>query len=89
MQVAFSLADAAERAVLWQRMLPANAPRAEPLDFEALARQFPDMSGGNIRNAILAGAFLAASDGEGGIITQQHLERAARGEYRAMGRVIR
>ena len=44
------------------------------------------MTGANIRNAVIAAAFLAA--GEGQAITQHHLERAGRGEYVAMGRVI-
>jgi len=45
------------------------------------------MTGANIRNAVLAAAFTAASEGTS--IAQAHLDRAARGEYRAMGRVLR
>ena len=44
------------------------------------------MTGANIRNAAIAGAFLAASEGDR--IEQRHLERAAKGEYRSMGRVL-
>ncbi|MDQ3365967.1 MAG: ATP-binding protein [Myxococcota bacterium] len=85
--IVFYPPDVAERVVLWEQQLPAGAPRTGTLDFEGLADEFPDMTGSNIRNAVLAGAFLAAS--EGSTITQRHLERAALGEYRAMGRVIR
>jgi hypothetical protein len=56
------------------------------LDLEELASEFEDLSGANIRNAVLAGAFLAA--GEDKPISQDHLLRGARGEYRAMGRVL-
>ena len=45
------------------------------------------MTGANIRNAVLAAAFSAASEAKS--ISQGHLERAARAEYRAMGRVLR
>jgi SpoVK/Ycf46/Vps4 family AAA+-type ATPase len=85
--IMFDPPEANERAILWQRLLPADAPRADSLDFETLAQDFPDMTGSNIRNAVIAAAFLAA--GEGSIITQHHLVRAGRGEYRAMGRVLR
>jgi SpoVK/Ycf46/Vps4 family AAA+-type ATPase len=78
--------EQAERTDLWKRMLPPEAPLAERIDPEQLARAFPDMTGANIRNAAIAAAFLAAD--EGSTITQEHLERAARGEYRAMGRLI-
>ena len=84
--VVFYPPDADEQMMLWERLLPPEAPRRE-LDFEAVVDQFPDMTGANIRNAVLAAAFLAAS--EGSPIAQDHLERAARGEYRAMGRVVR
>ena len=44
------------------------------------------MTGANIRNAALAAAFLAARDS--GPITRDRVHRAARAEYRAMGRVL-
>jgi SpoVK/Ycf46/Vps4 family AAA+-type ATPase len=75
----------AERVTLWGRYLTTGAPVAD-VDLEALADDFPDMSGANIRNAALTAAFLAA-DGDTSI-TQELLERAARAEYRSMGRVL-
>jgi len=72
---------------LWERMLSVAAPVVRPLDLEKLARTYDAMTGANIRNAVLAAAFTAASEGTS--IAQAHLERAARGEYRAMGRVLR
>ena len=75
-----------ERRQLWQRYATCGAPTTGTLDLEELAEQFPDMTGANIRNASLAAAFLAA--GEGRAISQELLVRAARSEYRAMGRVL-
>ena len=44
------------------------------------------MTGANIRNSVLAAAFLAAA--EGVAISYKHLESAGRSEYRAMGRTL-
>ena len=84
--VVFWPPDQEERERLWARMLAARAPIADELDLAALAHTYDEMTGANIRNAVLSAAFLAAA--EGGSITQAHLERAARGEYLSMGRVL-
>jgi AAA+ superfamily predicted ATPase len=85
--VVFPVPDEEERALLWRRLLTTDsAPLADDLDIPALARTFPKMTGANIRNAVIAAAFLAAA--EGTPITQTCLDRAARGEYASMGRVI-
>jgi hypothetical protein len=84
--VVFWPPDVEERTRLWQSFLPRAVPRARDLDVEMLADRYPEMTGANIRNAVVAGAFLAAA--EASPITQAHLERGARGEYIAMGRVI-
>lgn len=83
--IVFRAPDMQERARLWRNMLPARAAVEQPIDFAELARAFPEMTGGNIRNAVLAAAFLAAADGSR--LGFRHLLAAARGEYRAMGRV--
>jgi SpoVK/Ycf46/Vps4 family AAA+-type ATPase len=87
--IVFQPPELAESMKLWERMLSVgvHAPLAKPLQLEKLARTYEAMTGANIRNAVLAAAFTAAS--EGMAISQAHLERAARGEYRAMGRVLR
>jgi len=86
--VVFWPPDEDEREHLWERQLDTGtAPVDAEIDLSRLARAFPDMTGANIRNAVLAAAFLAAS--ESTRITQEHLERAAKGEYRTMGRVLR
>jgi SpoVK/Ycf46/Vps4 family AAA+-type ATPase len=78
--------DHDERVMLWRRFATCAAPVAGQLELEALASDYPDMTGANIRNASLAAAFLAAA--AGGAISQELLVRAASSEYRAMGRVL-
>jgi len=75
-----------ERVTLWQRFLKTRAPTAGDINFDELATAYPDMTGANIRNAALATAFLAAR--ENGKIDGDRAHRAARAEYRAMGRVL-
>ncbi|MEO8703715.1 MAG: ATP-binding protein [Kofleriaceae bacterium] len=86
--IVFYPPEADERAVLWQQMIPKDAPVSTEVDFVHLAETFPDMTGANIRNAVVSAGFLAASE-SAPRISRAHLERAGRGEYRAMGRVIR
>ncbi|HEY5922168.1 MAG TPA: ATP-binding protein [Kofleriaceae bacterium] len=76
--------DREHRELLWRSMIPDRAQCAGDLDTAALAEQFV-MTGGYIKNAALRAAYLAAS--EGGSITHEHLRRAARAEYEAMGKV--
>jgi AAA+ superfamily predicted ATPase len=75
-----------ERVTLWKRYLATRAPIEGRLAHEELADEYPDMTGANIRNAALAAAFLAAR--EAGAISMDRVHRAARAEYRAMGRVL-
>ncbi|MSP59634.1 MAG: ATP-binding protein [Myxococcales bacterium] len=84
--VRFYAPERDERERLWRTLLPPRAPVAANLDFTALADFYKDMCGGHIRNAVLRGAFLAAAEGKS--IAQDHLNRAARTEYRAMGKVL-
>ena len=84
--VAFWPPELPERTRLWQSMLSTAAPMAADIDVAVLARDFPALAGGHIRNAAVAAAFLAAAAGEP--IGQEHLLRAARAEYRSLGRVL-
>jgi len=83
--VRFPVPDADERVRLWQAMLPPAAPTAPELALDDLAQSFA-MSGGYIRNAVLRAAFLAAD--EDAPIARGHLQRAARLEYEAMGKIV-
>ncbi len=68
--VEFPLPNARHREQLWRGMFPPQAPLADDVDFTFLAEQFP-LPGGDIRNVVLAAAFLAAQDGSA--INMQHL----------------
>jgi AAA+ superfamily predicted ATPase len=81
--VEFPFPEVADRARLWRRLLPAQAP-VEDIDVDFLASRFK-LSGGSIRNVSLSGALLAAADG--GRITMEHLARAVALEYDKLGRL--
>jgi SpoVK/Ycf46/Vps4 family AAA+-type ATPase len=74
-----------DRLRLWRRCLGTAAPREDDLDLEFLARAFR-MSGGNIRNIVVAAAYAAAEDGAP--ISMSHLVRATQREYRKLGRMV-
>ena len=61
--IEFPFPDAASRERIWRGMFPEKAPLAGDIDFGFLARQF-ELTGGNIRNIALAGALLAAEEGD-------------------------
>ncbi len=84
--IVFGPPEVAERAKLWQEMLNTGAPLATDINWNQLAEDFSDMTGANIRNAAIASAFLAAE--EDTTIAVRHILRAARSEYRSMGRVL-
>lgn len=73
-----------ERLAIWQRVLPAEAPRGADLDLHLLARRF-EIAGAIIRNIALRAAFLAAA--EGAPVLLRHALCAAQREYQKMGKV--
>lgn len=81
----FPFPEIDERMKLWQSMITAEVPVVGALDFKRLAKTYK-MAGGNIRNAVLRAAFLAAMDGAQGI-GNDHLLRAAELEYQGMGKL--
>ncbi len=83
--VDFPFPSERERLRIWEAVWPDELPRDPGIALEAVARRL-EMAGGNIRNVALAAAFLAADDG--GVVTAEHLVRAARREYQKMGKVV-
>jgi hypothetical protein len=81
--VLFPVPDAPLRRELWMRAFPREAPLHADIDIDALARAF-ELSGGNIRNAALAAAYLAAAGG--GPIARRHVLKAIASELEKMGR---
>jgi hypothetical protein len=59
MVVEFPRPDQSSRERLWRQMLPPNAPLAKEVDTQFLAESV-NLTGGNIRNAALHAAYLAA-----------------------------
>ena len=81
--VRFPVPDERHRDALWRAMIPERA-HVDELDFDRLSHAFA-MTGGYIKNAALRAAYLAADANSP--ITTDHLWRAARAEYEAMGKL--
>jgi AAA+ superfamily predicted ATPase len=83
--IEFPFPEAADREVIWRVNFPPETPLAADVDYRLLAERFR-LAGGNIRNIIMAAAFLAAEAGEA--VAMAHLLHASRREYQKMGRLI-
>ncbi|MCA9922406.1 MAG: ATP-binding protein [Anaerolineales bacterium] len=83
--VEFPFPKEADRKRIWEVNFPVETPIMEDVDFALLARRF-SLAGGNIRNIILAAAFLAAEADTA--VAMHHLLRATRREYQKLGRLL-
>lgn len=83
--VEFPFPEAADREIIWGVNVPQETPLKPDVDFGLLARRYR-ITGGNIRNIIMAAAFLAAEAGES--VGMKQLLHASRREYQKMGRLI-
>ena len=83
-RVLFPIPDEELREQLWRAHLPADLPRADDLDLADLARRY-EFTGGSVRNCTVRAAFLAAA--EALPLSQEHLRRAIRLEYRSAGKL--
>ncbi|MEU9120278.1 ATP-binding protein [Streptomyces sp. NPDC048506] len=72
-----------ERAEIWRRVLPAQAP-TKNIEPSLLAQL--TVAGGSIRNIALSGAFLAAEEGDR--LQMRHMLAAARTEYLKLERSL-
>ncbi len=79
----FPMPDESLRRALWAQAFPEAAPLDPDLDLDAVALAF-ELSGGNIRNAALAAAYLAAA--EDSAIARRHVLGAVARELEKMGR---
>jgi AAA+ superfamily predicted ATPase len=89
--IEFPFPEASDRERIWRVNFPAETPIAPDVDFRLLAERFR-LAGGNIRNIILAAAFLAAEakhlNETPQAVGMAHLLHATRREYQKMGRLI-
>lgn len=83
-RIIFPVPDEELREQLWRAHLPSELPLAGDLDLGELARRY-ELTGGSVRNCVLRAAFLAAA--EDAPLTQDHLLRAIRLEYRSAGKL--
>lgn len=81
----FRMPDAKTRALLWQKMLPEQAPADEDLDLAFFAENF-ELSGSEIKDAMLHAAYMAAA--EGGSIGNRHLMEAVKLSFSKYGKVL-
>jgi SpoVK/Ycf46/Vps4 family AAA+-type ATPase len=81
----FPMPSEEDRLRIWQGMLPPALEREPDLDLRRLARDF-EISGGDIKNAVLAAAYMAAAQGKP--VGMHHLKAALRREMIKSGKVI-
>lgn len=81
----FPMPEEPYRLRIWESLVPADAPLSADVDFPFLARQFR-ISGGNIRNIVLAAGFLAAQEGDE--MAMRHFIRGTRREFQKLGRMV-
>jgi hypothetical protein len=84
LRLTFPFPDEDMREKLWRSHLPSELPTAGNFDLGEISRRY-QMSGGYIRNVALRAAFLAAE--EHSPLTQLHLERAIKAEFREIGKI--
>ena len=83
LRVDFPFPDAPSRRAIWATIFPAATPVGD-LDLEFLSTL--SMAGGNIKNAALTAAFLAAEDG--GPVEMRHVVRAVQREFQKTGTLV-
>jgi SpoVK/Ycf46/Vps4 family AAA+-type ATPase len=80
--IVFEMPGVEEREQIWRvQMHPTRTPLAADVDFRALAERY-EVSGGDIRNAVLKAALAAAAEpgaDEAKAIHQRHLDEGMRG----------
>jgi SpoVK/Ycf46/Vps4 family AAA+-type ATPase len=85
-RVTFPMPGAAERARIWERLVPAETPLAADVNFERMGALY-EFAGGAIKNAVVRASYRAWEDGGG--LTQGHLIDAGRVECEALGIAVR
>ena len=84
-RIEFPFPEEEDRERLWPIMLPREMKRTDDIDWPHLAKRF-ELSGGNIRNAVLRAAFYSVE--ASAPINQEMLEKAAIRESEEMGKLV-
>ena len=84
--VHFTPPNAEERLAIWRRHLSDGDLPVGDVDVSVLAERF-ELTGGQIRNIVLAAAFRAAEDA--GPVTRTHIDASITAELRKLGRILR
>ncbi|MDR1240870.1 MAG: ATP-binding protein [Oscillospiraceae bacterium] len=79
--IRFTLPNKLEREQIWKKMFSKYVPLAKDIDFDFLSKF--EISGGNIKNAAVSAAFLAAQKKEK--IENRHLVKALVEEFKKQG----
>lgn len=82
--VEFPLPDDKSRENIWRKTFPRETPLANDVDFAFLSKF--KLTGGNIKNIVLAASFLAAEYSEA--VAMEHLIKATRREYEKIGKLF-
>jgi Winged helix domain, variant/ATPase family associated with various cellular activities (AAA) len=80
--IMFPMPEVPERARIWEAVWPPELPRSEDVDFLGLAQV--KLTGGNIKNVVLAAAHLAVAQGRP--VCTADLLHAIRREYQKLGK---
>lgn len=84
-EIRFEIPGEAERIGLWRVHLPPELPLQAGADIDTLARTY-ELTGGQIRKAVLRAAVLAVRRGAGAVASED-LEEAVRAEYVRRGKL--
>jgi AAA+ superfamily predicted ATPase len=82
--IEFPLPDEKSREDIWRKTFPEETPVESDIDFTFLSKF--KLTGGNIKNVVLAASFLAAEESEA--VTIGHLIRATKREYQKIGKIF-
>jgi SpoVK/Ycf46/Vps4 family AAA+-type ATPase len=86
-RVTFPEPDAIQRAAIWRKLIPSQAPLGSDVSFEDLGEQF-ELTGGRIKNAVLRAAY-RARQALSPAIMMEHLTAAAIDELKSSGKMVR
>lgn len=83
--IEFPFPNVTYREMIWRSLIPKETPLQEDISFPWIAEKF-EVSGGNIKNIVLAAAFIAAEKNEA--VGNSHIIKAALTELKKIGKMV-